>query len=72
MISIILDNHNEISINVAEETDEENEDVQKDLSTIAEATSEENGEKSQSIGKPLLLYPFMTDMMRFCRGAIGG
>ena len=70
MISIILDNHNEISINVAEETDEENEDVQKDLSTIAEATSEENGEKSQSMS--LLLYPLVTNKMRFCRGAIGG
>ena len=72
MISIILDNHNEISINVAEETDEENEDVQKDLSTIAEAASEENGEKSQSIGMSLLLYPFVKNKMRFCRGAIGG
>ena len=50
MISIILDNHNEISINVAEETDEEEEekdkDDRKDLSTILEAESGENGEES--------------------------
>ena len=57
VISIILDNHNEISINVAEETDEDdddddeeeekNEDDGKYLSNITEADSGENGEDEE-------------------------
>ena len=52
MISIILDNNNEISINVAEETDEEEEEEEdrSDLSTITEAVSGENGEDSPNLG----------------------
>ena len=55
MISIILDNNNELSINVAEETDEEEEEEkeeenQTDLSTITEAVSGENGEDSPNLG----------------------
>ena len=60
MISIILDNNNEISINVAEETDEEEEEEKEedrtDLSTITEAVSGENGEDSPNLGSSFHIH----------------